>query len=180
MYLAEGCVGKRLSNGDASVIRLSQLRTGKMTKPLRKLLHQLDNVNIHEWDGRQDKDEIVTFISDRKMCKFVVDMFGEKDEKHIPYAYDFTDEEVESLFYGMWLGDGSIVGPAQCYHSKSDKLIDSLQATLAVSGYHTHKSNFPSSGDMSYLHVDKGRFTASCKGTNIEEIRWQYCVFFSS
>jgi len=172
MYLAEGCVGKRLSNGHASVIRLSQLRGGKMTEPLRKLAHQVDNVNIHEWDGRKDKDEIVTFISDRKLCKFIVDTFGEKDNKHIPYDYLFTDEEVKSLFYGMWLGDGSVVGPAQCYHSKSEKLIDSLQATLAVSGYHTHKSDFPSSGDMSYLHVDEGRFMASCKSPNIEEVQY--------
>ena len=169
MFLSEGCVGKKLVDGSASVLRLSQKSTGKMMDDLRRIANDNKHVNIHYWDGRKDKDEIVTFVSDRILSKSIVEMFGEKKEKHIPFSYNWNPSDINALFLGMWLGDGSINGNALCYYSKIEKLIDGLQYLLCTNGYYTHKSQFPSARGIWYLHIDKEKKYASCKGTNMAE-----------
>lgn len=139
-YVSEGCVGKRLSDGTASVLRISQKVGGRMCPWMDDLQARYpDKINryeiVHE-DRAVPCHEHIWTIADRTWARKLEGVCGSSSiDKRLPgWTRNLTLNQAEKLLNVMCDGDGTPHGNGWVYYTASRRLADDIQAMCVCVG----------------------------------------------
>lgn len=141
-YVSEGCVGKRLADGTASVIRLSQKVGGRQEK-FATILHVKHSSFVRRFTYTHDEEtrrepceEYVWTIANREWAQNVEKWCGSGSEsKHLPsWTTQLSARQVDLLLEVMIAGDGTERPFSRVYYTASKRLADDLQAMCVAGG----------------------------------------------
>jgi len=134
-YVSEGCVGKKLKSGKASVLRFSQKSGGRQEIWLNKLLNERSDVR--KFLGNKSKQEFVWTMTNRELANSIVTWCGEKSlHKKLPnWAFKLSSIQANLLLDVMISGDGSNRKFSRIYHTKSPQLAKDTQTLSIIAGY---------------------------------------------
>jgi predicted nucleotidyltransferase len=143
-YLSEGCVGKRLKDGSASVLRISQKKGGRITKWMDDLAYQLPE-QVNRYEIVRDEDwrsepcvEVVWTVAHREWASRLEEECGSGSaNKHLPFwVRELPTRGVQKLLEVMRDGDGneSDHGDGWIYNTSSKRLADDIQAMCVSAG----------------------------------------------
>ena len=140
-YISEGCVGKRLSDGTASLIRISQKDGGRLCSWMVALqlaygdrMHRYEHV--HTKNRANSCKEVVWTLADRDVAKRLEAECGSLAEnKRLPrWTRELSREQALKLLRVMCDGDGTPHGDGWVYYTTSQRLADDIQAMCVSSG----------------------------------------------
>ena len=137
-YISEGCIGKRLLDGRASVIRLSQKVDGRMCPLLDDLAKHFGMkryVSLHKReDGSECKEYVYTLAS--MIYGDQLEKFGtSSNNKHLPPWFPLLSQrQTKILLDALLLGDGSFRKYSSIYHTSSKQLADDIQTLCITNG----------------------------------------------
>jgi predicted nucleotidyltransferase len=141
-YVSEGSIGKRLKDGSASVIRLSQSEKGRLVPYLEQLsLRYAEKMTrftfVHKDTWRKEEcTELIYHLADRELAKRLEAECGaESLTKRLPaWVMQLSGAQAKLLIDVMLAGDGTKRPHSSVYYTASKQLADDLQALCVVSG----------------------------------------------
>lgn len=137
-YISEGCIGKRLVNGKASAIRLSQKNDGKMLPLLEEIANHFKMnryESIHKKDNGSECLEYVYTLADVALATNLEKFGTSSNDKCLPpWADQLSQRQVKILLNALLLGDGSFRKYSSIYHTSSKKLADDIQSLCICNG----------------------------------------------
>lgn len=141
-YVSEGCVGKRLTDGSASVLRVSQKEGGRQQQYMTVLKHKhpdkiraFQGIHNHE-DGSLRCVEMVWTVADRELARSIESWCGSGSEsKHLPaWVTSLSARQVDILLDVMIAGDGTDRPFSRVYYTSSKRLADDVQTMCVIGG----------------------------------------------
>jgi hypothetical protein len=139
-YVSEGCIGKRLTDGSASVVRISQKSKGRMEWVMDDYQknHQETTRNfefLHE-DRSPPCLERIWTIADRTLAKQLEVECGHlAGNKRLPFwTRKLSRRQVNLLLKVMTDGDGTNRPYSDVYYTSSKQLADDIQAVCVSAG----------------------------------------------
>ncbi len=143
LYLSEGCVAKRITNGDASVIRISQKAGGRAAKYMEQLRQaQPEKCSYFEYLRDEDcrtepcLETIITF-ADPEIVRGLEESCG-SGSSYLRIPTDFftglSRRQARLLIDVMVSGDGSNRPKSDVYHTSSKMLADDVQTLCICNG----------------------------------------------
>lgn len=136
-YVSEGCVGKRIKSGKASVLRISQKKGGRICKRMDEIAEKYSFVRRFE-SSRKDKDiiEIVYTIAHREIAIALDEGCGSGsyNKKLPPVCFKLSTETSRYLLDTMIAGDGTKRKLSDVYYTSSKRLADDVQALCVRAG----------------------------------------------
>lgn len=145
-YVSEGCVGKRLTNGTASVLRISQ-RSGGRLEPFMDGLMARNPDQIRRFSYTRDEDwrqhecqETVWTVADRGWAERIERECGSgSSTKRLPrWARGLSARQAHLLLDVLIAGDGTERPPVRIYYTASKRLAGDVQALCASTGIVSH------------------------------------------
>lgn len=139
-YVSEGCVGKRLSSGAASVLRFSQ-KKGNRLENVMHLVGSSFNLSRYEYQRRNRNTpcvEVIWTLADRTVASQVVSECGElSHNKRLPsWIGELSRDKARFLLHCLVAGDGTVKKhTARVYYTISKQLADDMQRLCLVAGY---------------------------------------------
>lgn len=141
-YVTEGCVGKSLTDGTPSVLRISQKAGGRLEPHMDGFMSRYP-AKVRRFSYLRDEEsrntpceERVWTVADRQWARDVVTWCGSGSEtKHLPpWAVQLSARQVDLLLDVMVAGDGSNRPHSRIYHTSSKRLADDVQAMCVSAG----------------------------------------------
>lgn len=141
-YIAEGCVGKRLQDGSASVLRISQEVGGKLCEWMDPL-HNRFSEHIRAFEYLRDESsrthpcyERIWTVSNRAWAHKLANECGctSLDKRLPPWVLQLSRHQVILLLKVLLAGDGSPHGDGWVYYTASKRLADDIQTMCVSSG----------------------------------------------
>lgn len=146
-YVSEGCVGKRLKDGTASVLRISQKEGGDL-QPFMECLEDTQPEwgfrrfsHLHDEDWRSEPcNEIIWTVAHREIAVRMEHECGSgsSNKRLPPWTRDLSQRQVKLLLETMVAGDGSVRKHSRIYHTSSKRLADDIQAMCVHAGIVSH------------------------------------------
>lgn len=137
-YISEGCIGKRLVSGKASLIRLSQKNDGKMCPLLEELSAHFGMNRYKSLHKREDGSECLEYVYTlaNVILATNLELFGtsSNDKCLPPWADQLSQRQAKILINSLLLGDGTFRKHSSVYHTSSKKLADDIQALCISNG----------------------------------------------
>lgn len=143
-YVSEGCVQKHLTNGIASVIKISQKLGGR----LQPFMDYFSDNCIDEWkprkyeylrkNGRKKEiTEVIWTIANVELANNLASNCGEGSEtKRLPKWYtSLSKEDAKFLLDVLISGDGTERKFSRIYYTKSKQLADDVQVLAMIAGF---------------------------------------------
>lgn len=141
-YVSEGCVGKSLTDGTPSVLRISQKAGGRLEPHMDGFMSRYP-ARVRRFSYLRDEEsrttpceERVWTVADRQWAGDVVTWCGSGSQtKHLPpWAVQLSARQVDLLLDVMVAGDGSNRPHSRIYHTSSKRLADDVQAMCVSAG----------------------------------------------
>lgn len=141
-YISEGCVGKRLKNGEPSILRFSQKQGGRLCP----IMEQISNLRIfysnrNESWRKEPIIEVVWTLADREVAKWIANGcgIGSANKKLPSWTKYLSSRQAKILLDAMIAGDGTDRGQNRgyVYYTISQQLADDLQAMASATGFTT-------------------------------------------
>jgi len=142
-YVTEGCVGKRLADGSASVLRISQKVGGRQQPYMDGLMVKFpDAIRRYAYTHQADEhrsaacDEHVWTIADRTRAGWVERCCGVGSASlRLPdWTRELSRRQVDLLLEVMVAGDGTEREHSRVYYTSSKQLADDVQVMCVSSG----------------------------------------------
>lgn len=141
-YVSEGCVGKRLTSGAPSVLRISQ-RSGGRLEPFMESLRVRFPEKVRRFVSerrephrREPCTEIVWTVADRGWAQDIVAACGEGSaSKRLPRWSCYLSRRQQNLLLDVLIaGDGTERDHSRIYYTSSRQLADDVQVLCLSSG----------------------------------------------
>ena len=141
-YVSEGCVGKRLVDKSASVLRISQKDGNRLCPYMEQLAVALPDA-VRKFEGVHDEEwraepctEIVWTVAHREWASRLDEECGSgSTNKRLPlWTRGLGIRQVRLLLDVMLAGDGTPHGDGWVYYTASKRLADDVQAMCVSSG----------------------------------------------
>jgi len=144
-YVSEGCVGKRLQDGTASVLRISQKKGGRMESLMNGLqqTNPFEASSIRRFEYLHDEPhrsepclEVVWTIADRELAPRLESECGDGSlNKRLPsWTRSLSRRQATLLLGCLVLGDGTKRDFSDVYYTTSRRLADDIQAMCVHAG----------------------------------------------
>jgi len=141
-YVSEGSVGKRLQDGSASVLRISQKAgnrlcecMGNLQKTLPTHIRNYESLRDDEWRREPCLERIWT-VSHREWAQKLSTECGFSSlDKRLPgWTKELSVAQAKTLLEVMLAGDGTPHGEGWVYYTASKQLADDIQAMCVCCG----------------------------------------------
>jgi len=141
-YVTEGSVAKRLKDGTASVLRLSQKAGGSQEKFANNLHQAYPDVvrkfsHLHDEESRSEPcQENIWTIANREWAQQIEGWCGSGSEnKRLPpWTLELSAQQVDLLLDVIVAGDGTERPYSRVYYTSSKQLADDIQAMCVATG----------------------------------------------
>ena len=141
-YVSEGCVGKRLTDGTASVLRISQKEGGRQSSYMDTLMQKYPCIrrfkSLHKaGEGRSnDCIEHIWTIADRPLARWLEEGCGSgSPNMRLPsWTRELSARQVDLLLDVMVAGDGTDRPHSRVYYTSSKRLADDVQIMCISAG----------------------------------------------
>ena len=140
-YVSEGCVGKRLTDGTASVLRISQKVGGRQAPYMdayqskHSFVRDYQYTHDDEWRTEPCEERVWT-VANRDLASRVERECGSGSQsKHLPaWTRDLSARQVNLLLDVMIAGDGTNRAFSRVYYTTSKRLADDVQVMCVMAG----------------------------------------------
>lgn len=169
-YVSEGCVGKRLKDGSASVLRISQKEGGRLEPWMDSWMgghpettRRFESLRDEDW-RKEPCLEIIWTIADRELAsKMEVECGSGFLDKRLPaWTQELSQRQAKLLLRAMVDGDGTDRPHSSVYYTISKKLADSIQAMCISTGLVSqvwgpyHYEERPDAAPMYQVYLGQG------------------------
>ena len=141
-YVSEGCVGKRLRDGSASVLRISQKEGGRQAVYMDAFQARYPDF-VRDFKYMRDEESRTSPCEERVWtvahkewaARIEVDCGSGSQFKRLPaWTMKLSSRQVAYLLDVMIAGDGSYRPHSRIYHTSSKRLADDVQAMCVTAG----------------------------------------------
>ena len=140
-YVTEGCVGKRLEDGTASVLRISQKAGGRQAPYMdtyqarHSFVRDYQYTRDEEWRTEPCEERVWTVANRELASRVERDCGSGSQTKHLPaWSLELSVRQVNLLLDVMVSGDGTDRPCSRVYHTSSKRLADDVQAMCVMAG----------------------------------------------
>jgi predicted nucleotidyltransferase len=173
-YVSEGCVGKRLSNGVASVLRVSQRRGGRLC-PYMEALRKRHASKLRRFTSQRTEasrsepctEYVYTFTHRAWAERIEAECGSGSRSKRLPaWVSKLSQRQARLLLDVLVAGDGTVRPHGRTYFTISKQLADDVQTLCALNGIASqlcgpYQDNRRPETAMYHVYVGQPRETAT-------------------
>lgn len=133
-YVSEGCAGKRLTNGDPSVLRFEQKDGGRLHETIALVSSEFA---LRTYRYPERRPVTVWTLADRGVARDIAKACGEgSHHKHLPdWVQQLSTRQADVLLTALLNGDGTPYRTGGwVYYTVSEQLADDVQALGILAG----------------------------------------------
>lgn len=177
-YVSEGSIGKRLSDGNASVLRISQKKGGFVCKAMDTLMAKMPEVinryeTTHKEESRREPcvEQVWTVAHREWADRLDRECGSHSTNRRLPFwTRELSTAQVKLLLAAMLDGDGTPHGKGWVYYTSSKQLADDVQAMCVSAGIvSTVWGPYPNDENSPMYQVFIGQEHSNVVATSIRE-----------
>lgn len=179
LYLAEGCSTGKTTMGTPNTVSIDQKLDSKekITK-IEKMLSKLPfKISIYDYLSSSYKTQMRSFHINNVQLASFLKQFGKSKNKFIPrWILELPPSNLQHLYEGMMLGDGSISKFGAMYTTSSKQLADDFQELVFKLGKFANVRENSEGNWVVTISDKKESMVLKNRFTKKQETKLVYCV----